>query len=171
MTLQDLGSLGEVVGAVATVATLIYLSLQLRQNSASMRATAELEGSRQLAQFVARISNDSNMKRIYDLIANEEELSPDDDRDYSWLLAELFHMSEGVFIQFRKGHISADIWNEYELLLVGMLQTEVAKRWWTEVAPPFSATFRSHVEGCLESGSGWRPDVVGRYERFGSDAA
>ena len=136
-----------------------------------MRATAELEGSRQLAQFVARISADSNMKRIYDLIAHDEELSPDDDRDYSWLLAELFHMSEGVFIQFRKGLLSADIWNEYELLMVGMLQSEVAMRWWTEVAPPFSESFRSHIEACLESGSGWRPDVVGRYDRFGSDVA
>lgn len=171
MTLQDLGSLGEVVSAVATVATLIYLSLQLRQNSASIRATAELEASRQLAQFVARISADSNMKRIYDLIANEEDLSPDDDRDYSWLLAELFHMSEGIFIQFRKGHLSVDIWNEYELLLVGMLQTEIARRWWIGVAPPFSESFRRHIEDCLKSGAGWRPDIVGRYERFGSDAA
>ena len=159
------------MGAIATVATLIYLSLQLRQNSASIRATAEIEGSRQLAQFVARISADANMKRIYDLIANEEELSLDDDRDYSWLLAELFHMSEGIFIQFRKGLLSADIWNEYELLAVGMLQSEVARRWWTEVAPPFSESFRSHIEDRLESGTGWTPDVVGRYERFGSGAA
>jgi hypothetical protein len=171
MTLQDLGSLGEVVGAVATVATLIYLAIQLRQNSASIQATAELEGSRQLAQFVARISADSSMKRIYDLIANEEELSSEDERDYSWLLAEWFHLSEGIFIQFRKGHMSADIWNEYELLLVGFLQTEIARRWWNEVAPPFSESFRTHVEACLESGTGWKPDVVARYERSGSDAA
>lgn len=37
MTLQDLGSIGELVGAIATIATLAYLSVQIRQNSAHMR--------------------------------------------------------------------------------------------------------------------------------------
>ena len=66
-----------------------------------------------------------------------------------------------------KDHLSADIWNEYELLLVGMLQTEIARRWWTGVAPPFSESFRTHIEARLESGSGWRPDVVARYAQPG----
>jgi hypothetical protein len=170
MTLQDMGSLGEAIGAVATVATLIYLAIQLRQNSASIQATAELEGSRQLAQFVSRISADSNKKRIYDLIATGAELSPEDERDYSWLLAELFHMSEGIFIQFRKGHLSTDIWNEYEQILVGFLESEIGLRWWNEVAPPFSGSFRSHIEACREEDRSWTPDSVARYERSSSDA-
>src|SRR5210317_1923214 len=37
MTLQDLGSIGELVGAIATIATLAYLAIQIRQNSAHMR--------------------------------------------------------------------------------------------------------------------------------------
>ena len=33
MTIQELGSIGELIGAIATVATLVYLALQIRQNS------------------------------------------------------------------------------------------------------------------------------------------
>ncbi len=40
MTLQDLGSIGEFVAAVATLATLIYLALQIRQNSESVKSAA-----------------------------------------------------------------------------------------------------------------------------------
>jgi hypothetical protein len=36
MTLQDWGSVGEVVGALAVVATLIYLAKQIRQNTHAM---------------------------------------------------------------------------------------------------------------------------------------
>lgn len=171
VTLQDLGSLGEVIGAAATVATLVYLASQLRLNSESIRATAELEASRQLAQFVARVSGDSNMKRIYDLVAHESELSPEDERDYSWLLAECFHMSEGVYIQYVKGHLSSEIWDEYELIMVGLLQSEIALRWWRGVAPPFAQTFRTHIEECLKTTTGWRPDVVSRYKRSSTGAA
>ena len=37
MTIQELGSVGELIGAIATVATLIYLSLQIRQNTSLQR--------------------------------------------------------------------------------------------------------------------------------------
>ena len=33
MTIQDIGSVGELVGAIATVATLLYLAVQIRQSA------------------------------------------------------------------------------------------------------------------------------------------
>ena len=38
MTIQDLGSIGELVAAMATLGTLIYLALQIRQNSQTVKA-------------------------------------------------------------------------------------------------------------------------------------
>lgn len=38
MTIQDWGSVGELLAAVATVATLGYLAVQVRQNTQSTRA-------------------------------------------------------------------------------------------------------------------------------------
>ena len=42
MTIQDLGALGELLGSVAVLATLIYLALQTRQNT--MAISAQVEG-------------------------------------------------------------------------------------------------------------------------------
>jgi hypothetical protein len=42
MTIQDLGSIGELVAAIATVATLVYLALQIRQNTESVKLSAEI---------------------------------------------------------------------------------------------------------------------------------
>ncbi len=44
MTIQDLGALGELLGSVAVLATLIYLALQTRQNSAAI--AAQLDAAR-----------------------------------------------------------------------------------------------------------------------------
>ncbi|HVH18917.1 MAG TPA: hypothetical protein VNF72_11495 [Myxococcota bacterium] len=47
MTLQDLGSIGEIVGAIATVATLIYLAIQIRANTSAVQsAAAQSSGGR-----------------------------------------------------------------------------------------------------------------------------
>ena len=40
MTIQDLGSIGEFVGAVATVGTLLYLAAQIRANTRAVQAEA-----------------------------------------------------------------------------------------------------------------------------------
>jgi len=45
MTITELGSLGELLAAVATIATLIYLALQIRNNTSVARAEAAREFS------------------------------------------------------------------------------------------------------------------------------
>jgi len=40
VTIQDYGSIGELIGAIATVATLAYLAFQIRQNTVSVRAAS-----------------------------------------------------------------------------------------------------------------------------------
>lgn len=42
MTVQDLGSIGELVGAIATVATLAYLAVQVSQNTSHMKESSRL---------------------------------------------------------------------------------------------------------------------------------
>jgi hypothetical protein len=41
VTIQDLGSVGELIAAIATVATLAYLALQIRQNTQALRHSTE----------------------------------------------------------------------------------------------------------------------------------
>ena len=38
MTVQDLGSLGELIAAVATVATRVYTAIQLKQTTHALRS-------------------------------------------------------------------------------------------------------------------------------------
>ena len=39
MSLEDLGNLGEFVGAIGVVVSLVYLAYQIRQNTAAVRAS------------------------------------------------------------------------------------------------------------------------------------
>ena len=48
LTIQDLGALGELLGSLAVLATLIYLALQTRQNT--MAISAQLDAATMLAR-------------------------------------------------------------------------------------------------------------------------
>ena len=45
LTIQDLGALGELLGSVAVLATLIYLALQTRQNTLAIGAQLDVQRS------------------------------------------------------------------------------------------------------------------------------
>ncbi len=48
MTLEDFANVSEILGAIAVVATLIYLSLQVRQNTRAVRTDAYHKATQQL---------------------------------------------------------------------------------------------------------------------------
>ena len=68
MTLQDLGSIGEFIAAIATLVTLIYLAVQIRQNTAQQKLDASV--SVQHGQnSVVGLLQDPQMMRAYAMTA------------------------------------------------------------------------------------------------------
>lgn len=54
MTLQDLGALGEIVGAVAVVLSLLYVAAPIRQNTRSLRSATSFAVNQALAELNGR---------------------------------------------------------------------------------------------------------------------
>ena len=67
MSLEDLGNLGEFVGAIAVVITLVYLALQIRQN------TAHLSQNTRTVQLSALEANVESGNRVREMLI----LNPD----------------------------------------------------------------------------------------------
>jgi hypothetical protein len=64
MNWEAIGAIGEIIGALAVVASLAYLALQIRHSAASTQFATELEASKQFSAFVARITHDEKLERI-----------------------------------------------------------------------------------------------------------
>ena len=101
LTIQDLGALGELLGSVAVLATLVYLALQTRQNT--MAIAAQLDAARISAvlntNLTAATSNELqealNGDRVEPLTTEQARL------DHFWT-ARFFQLSWN-FTQLRRG--------------------------------------------------------------------
>ena len=60
MSIQDWGAIGEIVGAIAVVVTLLYLSVQIRHNTRSLRSAASSSVNAALQQTLARRAENPN---------------------------------------------------------------------------------------------------------------
>ena len=57
MTINELGSVGELIGAIATVATLMYLALQIRANTLSAKYSAINDIINRVIKWQSRIAD------------------------------------------------------------------------------------------------------------------
>jgi hypothetical protein len=64
------------------------------------------------------------MQRLWDAAADDSSsMSPDDSRQYLWLMGEFGWITQTAFIQYRKGFLSEEAWAEFERMQVGCSKT------------------------------------------------
>ena len=65
MSIQDLGALGELVAAIATIATLLYLAIQIRQNNRNLHESTSASLNQGFASINSRLSSDEQFAEIF----------------------------------------------------------------------------------------------------------
>ena len=89
MTLEDLANFGEVIGAIAVVVSLVYLAIQIRQNSTQINENSQIAKLLMQENFVAgqeafcrMVLENKNVHRIWDLgFSTDGEIESDTERE------------------------------------------------------------------------------------------
>ena len=69
MSIQELGALGEFIGSIAVLVTLVYLAIQIRQN------TRTIEESQRMSRVEAMVTRNTNMENALIASALSEDIS------------------------------------------------------------------------------------------------
>ena len=96
--LQYLANLGEVVGAVVVVLSLIYLAVQVRQNTRAQRTENYSRALDRLAAMQSMLSQDGEMSLIFSkAVLNTSNLTPEERIRFTWSMYEAFGAFEFMF--------------------------------------------------------------------------
>ncbi len=153
MTLQDLGSIGEFIAAIATLVTLVYLAVQIRQNTSSMRASMFQEAVRDFALASDVLASDADLARIWRTgIRDFDALEPDERHRFAAYALGLFRRTENVFFQTQHGALDPAFGESVigSVRIMGSWPGVVA--WWARARVLFSPSFREYVDRELAAG-------------------
>ena len=64
MNIQDLGSIGELIAAIATLLTLGYLAIQLKQNTSALKSQTFQQSSMDMSLTANSVSSDGELAKI-----------------------------------------------------------------------------------------------------------
>ena len=148
MTIQDWGSIGEILGAIATIATLIYLALQIRQNTRALQA-ASMDSTIQAANDIrASLFSDPEITLIYRQgLQNIEALSDVDRERFRLIMTNALWAFWNTYAQSQLG--GGKSWQSQKKI-AGRFLSEPGGAWfWDNYRNEFEPEFQAEIDGIL----------------------
>jgi hypothetical protein len=147
VSIQDLGSIGEFVAAIATVVTLAYLAVQIRRNTLATHSSSFHAISDSMNHINIAVAQNPALSRIWLTGgADRQSLTDEERHQFDMLLLSYFHVFETMHYQARKGAGASDLVATEERSLIALLAMEGVTEWWIENPYAFGPEFREHVE-------------------------
>jgi len=153
LNIQDLGSIGELIAALATVITLGYLAIQLMQNTKALRSQTFQQSSMDMSLTANAISSNEELALIFikakdglDVLKSVERL-----RFHFWMLVAIRRF-EAIYVQGVYGYIDPVQIEGFERSIISLLANGGSDEWWKSPKSAFSADFVLYADNKLDSG-------------------
>jgi hypothetical protein len=153
MSITELGALGEFISSIAVVVSIVYLSIQIRSNTRTARASATFDGLHSWAEFNSQATFQSEEWHELLLRAMDPDAQEDDFTDPEWSRVSIgfraiLQKLEGQYYLYRYGLMEVDIWEKRSRVARGMINTPLLRSWWNNerVMATFSDAFVEAVD-------------------------
>lgn len=147
MTIQELGSLGEFVAAIATVATLIYLAVQIRHNTTVTQEQNMRDLLRQYDFCTPVVANPDLASLLRRGLQDFEALDKDQQARFHFFWHPVFLEREAMWRAHRKGLLGdQDLYTANIQALVALINTPGGAQWWAMEQTVLSQEFVGAIE-------------------------
>jgi hypothetical protein len=150
--LSALGDLGDFIGGIGVIVTLIYLAIQIRRNTEQTRLnTAGESWSGILAAFEPAYYGD-NIESFQRGLAGELDPSGADYLTFAMLMVRTMGQFEMSLYQARQGALDDELLAMHSRLAQTLITTPGGRRWWDGAGSAlFGRDFVGHIEAILAS--------------------
>ena len=163
MNILELGAIGELVGGLAVIGSLIFVGMQVRNGTREQQNSSMHEAARAFVAGVQALQQPGIAEVWLRGMNDFDALEPGDRLRFAALLVHLLRMFEQLFHQQRDHGVEADVWQGFERQLRDWASTVGFSRFWAARGHWFGDEFRLFVEAHM--GGGAPRDAYGAFER------
>jgi len=146
MTLADLGNLGEFIGGIGVVVTLLYLAIQIRQNSVLIMAQtvqSAIDATQRVLLFRAE---NAALRATIRKARSGAPLDADDTEVIASYLQAAFMNFQARLQHHARGIFDRSVNESYERILEDYLAQGYVRNWWRHANVLFNTPFRAHCD-------------------------
>lgn len=151
LTIQDWGSVGEIIGGIAVLVTIAYLAIQLRQATQATHRQTYNAAAESMSQFSWDLAKNPYLHKLFltmlretDALSNDELLQAQTVLDAYMTLMESYYLHNTEFGE----ELSQARWGR---ILTRMITSPGGSRYWSQRRWQFHALFADYVDGLVEA--------------------
>ena len=153
MDLATLANLGEFIGGLVVVVSVVYLAMQVRQYTGAQRTQNYAVALARIGDFQARMSRESEFADILVYGTSDPgRLTRQQRIQFTWAFYEMFGAFEFMFLQTRSGAMPEDVWQRWHATLRWWMSFPGVQAWWRSRPSPFTEAFSRLVDDAAAQG-------------------
>jgi len=153
MSIQDWGAVGEIIGGIAIIVSLIYVAVQVRHSNKSSRSTAMQSFASQYASVMLASSyphiSGLHVKGMHGL----DQLDLNERVMYMAWLVTVYRSWESFFFQYVEGTMEKALFDALMRQALDLHATKGATDFWELRKHQFTPAFVSYLERTFNSAS------------------
>jgi hypothetical protein len=154
MNWEAIGAVAELLGAVGVIASLVYLALQIRQNTRSLHAnTFQTVADSSIHRMMNLAQDDELADRFIRGMIDPSDLQGHVRFQFDLLMRANFKGYENYFYQHTKGMLDDESWNAQKEIIRVSVSPPGAPIWWGQNRHLFRHDFGQLVDSLLASHS------------------
>lgn len=158
MPLNELANLGEFISGIAVIASLIYLALQIRQNTTSVRSATLAGNTDTFANLLLMMADPKNVGAYIYGSAGRQDIRPKEFTQFQLQCRALFVAFENQHYHYRNGLLDAETYKGYDRSIQSsILLLRGFRLYWQLHRQEFSPVFMAHVDKMIAA----TPEVSG----------
>ena len=147
MSIMELGALGEFVGSVGVIATLIYLAIQIRQNTSATRAGVRQGVTEQANQYISMGLDNRVVAKARTKQRLDEPLDPHEEIQLINHQHLNFRAIGNAYAQYKQGFFSEAEWQSFQDVVYTLLRDNgSAQAMWKRTGQAGRAFPRDFIE-------------------------
>ncbi len=152
MKLSEWANVAEIVSAVAVVTTLLYVGLEINQNTRAIQSgthQALLDSAQELDYL--KLANPHILEAVLKAESGVESLTVSELEIFNMYAQMTFSKWENIFLNHEQGLLDTDLWLGYSSSYETLLDVPAYVRFWEQRRNLYVPSFRAFVDSEVSS--------------------
>ena len=143
---EAIGAIGEIVGALAVVISLLYLAAQIRTQNLESRIAAVHEINQSMINLVSQLQDPVKADLIIEAMSDWESCSASKRLRFIGYFIPVVRIYEDAFFQWKQGRLDKQTWETMLTQFTDFFSTEGAQHCWLLRRHQFRTDFVQYID-------------------------
>jgi len=150
LNLDTAHKLTEVLAALAVIVSLVFVGLEVRQNTTAVQSAAAQSVHENFATWYTSLQGDDALIEITTRgMRNYGSLNPTEKGQFIAVFMSFSSHTQNAYYKWQEGSLSPELWRAWELVSMNFFSTSGGKDFWAERSYMFADAFQVYISGDL----------------------